>query len=51
MGMRASTVVVLPAPFGPTVPNISPTIILKLTPFTARVWPYRLMTFSTTKHS
>ena len=42
-----STVVVLPAPFGPSRPNTSPAATSKLTPSTALMSPYVLWTSST----
>src|SRR5690348_784286 len=39
---QISTVVVLPAPFGPRMPVTSPRAALSVSPSTAVVWPYRL---------
>src|SRR5687768_6512964 len=44
---RISTVVVLPAPFGPSKPKISPGATSKLTPSTAWTDPYALRTSPT----
>jgi len=38
-------VVVLPAPFGPKNPKISPTLTFKLTPSIPRLLPYSFVTF------
>src|SRR6185437_10492380 len=39
---QISTVVVLPAPFGPRMPVTVPSAALSVSPSTAVVWPYRL---------
>src|SRR5690349_8406135 len=39
---QISTVVVLPAPFGPRMAVTSPRAALRVSPSTAVVWPYRL---------
>src|SRR5947209_12607602 len=39
---QISTVVVLPAPFGPRMPVTSPRAAVSVSPSTAVVWPYRL---------
>ena len=50
---RISTIVVLPAPFGPSSANTSPSAISKLTPRTASSEPYDLCrsTTSTARHA
>ena len=42
MPARASIVVLLPAPFGPTSPKISPASTANVIPSTATVGPYVL---------